>query len=295
MIETEVLIIGAGPAGIAAAIQLRRFDIETMLFEKDRSGGLVRSANLIENCLGFPQGITGTKFALLLAKHLKAQGISPVFTEVAEVRWNGNCFEVMTGKNIYTAPILIAAPGTKPLALPATVIHSGAEKYVFAEIIPLLQTAGKNIAIIGSGDAAFDYALNLAKNNIVTINIRGEKSKCLPLLAERSSACGNIRVRSEYQLLSAAEENRGLKLEWKHSNSIEVEKADYLLTAIGREPNLVTLKNLSPALRKDLQSRRRLFVIGDANNGLNRQAAIAAGDGINAAMTINRILKQPIQ
>ena len=54
MTHTKVLIIGAGPAGIATAIQLRRHDVDTVIYEQDEIGGLLRSACLVENYPGFP-------------------------------------------------------------------------------------------------------------------------------------------------------------------------------------------------------------------------------------------------
>ena len=55
----EVLIIGAGPAGLAAALQLRRRGVDFMFFERQRVGGLLNNANWVENYPGFPGGITG--------------------------------------------------------------------------------------------------------------------------------------------------------------------------------------------------------------------------------------------
>ncbi|MFC1726893.1 FAD-dependent oxidoreductase, partial [candidate division KSB1 bacterium] len=59
MEHKDVIIIGAGPAGIAAAIQLRRYNIEPVVFEKNEIGGLLRNAGRIENYPGFPEGVTG--------------------------------------------------------------------------------------------------------------------------------------------------------------------------------------------------------------------------------------------
>jgi len=67
----EVAILGAGPAGIAAAIYLKRAGFSPILFEKQQSGGLLRHAFLVENYPGFPHGITGTKLADLFTKHLQ--------------------------------------------------------------------------------------------------------------------------------------------------------------------------------------------------------------------------------
>ena len=56
MKNNDVIIIGAGPAGILAAVQLKRYNIESTLFEKSAVGGLLKNANLVENCPGFPDG-----------------------------------------------------------------------------------------------------------------------------------------------------------------------------------------------------------------------------------------------
>jgi len=63
--NTNVIIIGAGPAGIACAIQLKRYNINTIVLEKDKIGGLLKNANLVENYPGFPNGINGEKFVQL--------------------------------------------------------------------------------------------------------------------------------------------------------------------------------------------------------------------------------------
>ena len=59
MRTNDVIIIGAGPAGVAAAIQLKRSGLKPIVFEKDRIGGLLANANLVENYPGFPDGLSG--------------------------------------------------------------------------------------------------------------------------------------------------------------------------------------------------------------------------------------------
>ena len=64
-----VAVIGAGPAGFAAAIQLKRYGLETLVLERQRLGGLLHNANLVENYPGFPEGIPGSELVRLFEKH----------------------------------------------------------------------------------------------------------------------------------------------------------------------------------------------------------------------------------
>ena len=67
----ETMIIGAGPAGITAAIQLKRYSIPFILLEKERVGGLLWNANLVENYPGFPAGVRGPKLIGLIEKQME--------------------------------------------------------------------------------------------------------------------------------------------------------------------------------------------------------------------------------
>ena len=71
----DVVVVGAGPAGISASIQLKRSGIEPLLLEKDETGGLLLNANLVENYPGFPDGVSGEILAEIFSKHLKKVGV----------------------------------------------------------------------------------------------------------------------------------------------------------------------------------------------------------------------------
>src|SRR4030042_7192079 len=71
----DIIIIGAGPAGLAAAIQLKRYGIRPLLFERAVVGGLLRNANLVENYPGFPRGITGPGLVKLFARQAHKRGV----------------------------------------------------------------------------------------------------------------------------------------------------------------------------------------------------------------------------
>ncbi|MDP3185374.1 MAG: NAD(P)/FAD-dependent oxidoreductase, partial [Anaerolineales bacterium] len=180
MNKTETLIIGAGPAGIATAIQLKRFGLPPILLEKDRVGGLLRNANLVENYPGFPNGIPGPKLIALFEKQTRRVGAEVTFDEVTRLDYDGEVFLVDTTRNTFSAKYVIVATGTKPKPLPIK-IPAQVEGKVFSEVWPLAGVKNKRILVVGAGDAAFDYALNLAsRENTVTILNRSHETVCLP-------------------------------------------------------------------------------------------------------------------
>jgi len=187
---------------------------------------------------------------------------------------------------------VIIASGTIPIPLPSPQIPGSLTNRVFHEVHPLTQHKDRTIAIIGGGDAAFDYGLNLAWHNDVTILIRDNRAKCLSLLLERSEVIDRIRVHIHTVVESVDESGEGMVLRccrFDNGDTFQLQ-IDYLLIAIGRRPNLEFIDDGLRNRMNDLIDDSKLYMIGDVGNGLYRQASIAAGDGIKAAMKIFRSL-----
>ena len=286
----EIIIIGGGPGGITAAIQLKRYRLEPLLLERRELGGLLWNANLVENYPGFPNGVTGEKLIRLMRKQIERIGVNMAHEEVVKVDWEGECFKVTTQHATRTTDFLIIASGTKSKPLP-DVISPEARDRVFTEVWPLLGEEEKRIVIIGAGDAAFDYALNLSKKrNIVTILNRGETVKCLGLLFERASSEARIRYRAGIAVRQITVNETAASLQVRCE--AETVEADYVLFAIGRVPNRDFLSEEIRQREQELIEAGRLYFVGDVKNELHRQVAIAAGDGLRAAMQIfSRISK----
>ena len=286
----EVVIIGAGPAGIATAIQLKRYNIEPLLLEKEAVGGLLRNAHVVENYPGFPEGISGIALVELFKKQLKNAGVAVSFEAVLELDYRDGAFLIKTDSQEIVVITVVIATGTKPCKLINVKIADDIRSKIFYDIYSILDSKKKNIAIIGAGDAAFDYALNLARNNEVVIVNRSSHIKCLPLLWERSMKSDSISYLHDINVEAIEKKGSKALLTCFDTESQEKKEmsADYVIVAIGREPGL---DFLSDKLKKSLETLtkiNKLYMVGDVRNGLYRQTAIAVGDGIKAAMEIFR-------
>lgn len=293
MKKENVTIIGAGPAGVTAAIQFKRSGISPLIVEKEKVGGLVRNACRIENYPGFPGGIAGTQLASLLAMHLDGAGLDVLFEEVIRLDHDGRHFLVETAARRWISEIVILSSGTKPRPLPGLIIPRGAEQHIFYEIVPIRDCVGRKIAIVGAGDAAFDYALNLATNNNVVILNRSKEARCLPLLRERANESRRITVWDHATIQTITNVSpEGFYLQFLQHEKQASCHVNHLVIAIGREPQRDFLSEAISARSDELKRGKMLYEIGDVRNGAFRQVALAVGDGMRAAMSIREKLKR---
>ncbi len=296
--EVEVAIVGAGPAGIAAALQLARSGIEPLLLERERIGGLLLNANLVENYPGFPEGIPGEELARLFAQQLERVGVEVCYEEVLRLDHDGNAFLLETTKRRLTAEIAVLASGTKPKEFTDCAIPEEAKGRIFYEVYPLRGVRGERLAIVGAGDAAFDYALNLAsRGNEVHLLNRSSQVRCLPLLWERARSIPQIHYHESTAIIGISSSDKALFLELASSGSgtrgrrwtLEVDRAIF---AIGRVPRLDYLGEGLRGRLAQLQEEGSLYLVGDLCRGRYRQVAIAVGDGLEAAMRIHQKLRE---
>jgi thioredoxin reductase (NADPH) len=288
----EVLITGAGPAGLAAALQLQRRGVGFILFERGKVGGLLNNANLVENYPGFPGGIEGEKLVELFHRQVGQLGVEVTFEEVRCLDYAAGQFRAETQRTSYAAPFAIVATGTIGNLPEGIQIPPPLGERVLTEIMAIKQATGKRVAIIGAGDLAFDYALNLGRRNDVLILNRSSERKCLPLLWERVGKLPGVTYLEKIQLSEIkVGETGALSLQAISPAGGQTIACDYLVYAIGRRPNTSFLSESLWQSIAELERRGVLHRIGDVKNGIYRQAAIAVGDGILAAMQIIKALE----
>lgn len=285
----DVLIIGAGPAGLAAALQLRRYGIRPRLLEGSRPGGLLWNANRVENYPGFSGGISGPD--LVRAFLDQTEHIQITREPVLDLTWQDGVFYAKTSASVYPAKMAVIASGTKPCPLTGFTIPDTLCGQVVYEVAGLLDSAGAKMVIVGGGDAAFDYAINMsAKNSVIILN-RTDQVKCLPQLFAQAQACQNITYRPNTEIIRLESDPAGgMVVECSSPKKTIKLQADILIGAIGREPQL---DFVSPSLMEqsaDLEKMGILHFAGDVKNGMFRQTAIAVGDGIRAGMLIHQRL-----
>ncbi len=288
-----VVIIGAGPAGLAAAMQLKRQGIDPLVLERNRIGGLLLNANWVENYPGFVDGISGPELVSLFKDQADRLGVEIIEEEVLSVGFESKLFRIVTNKRKIKAQLLVAGSGTKPKEIAKDLMSEDVGKSLYYEVYPLIEEKNKDIVIIGAGDAAFDYALNLSGNNRVTILNRGSEVKALPLLLDRVLENKAIRYLIDIEI-SAITKTKSGKLNvliGGPSPDLMIE-CDFLLAAIGRVPEY---SFADPSIINGLENflkDQKLFLIGDLQNGSFRQTTIAVADGIRTAMKIAQILEK---
>ena len=277
----DVVIIGAGPAGVAAAIQLKRSGHRICVVESGEIGGLLHHAHCVENYPGMDAGLSGAMLAHQFEAHLKRLHIEIYLQSVLRLERSDEGLRVHTPSSVLASRYVLVATGTQPRKWCDFDLPSGVENRIFYDPREAAKIDG-NIVIIGGGDAAFDYALRLADAREVSI-IHRNAPRALPLLVRRVDAHRMIR---RYQGVTV----RSIETDAKELAVIGTEqtiRASAVLMAIGRAPDTRFLGSDAADWKKE----PRLFWAGDVVNGLYRQAAIAAGDGLRTAMIISKKLE----
>jgi len=237
----ESLVIGAGPAGIAAALQLSREKASCLLVDRrGKAGGLIENAWKVSNSPFFRAGTPGPEVAGALRNRLEAQKIEVVCMEVTSIRQAEDGLWMVEARDgtIVRARVVILATGT----VPKEISYEGLSRSFAYEIRDLDLDGARNAVVIGGGDAAFDGALNLADRGIaVQLVMRGDSARANPTLREEVAKHGRITVhtRASIEVVERLENGFSLRLAGPNAASIS---CDAILCCIGRCSSLETIE-----------------------------------------------------
>jgi thioredoxin reductase (NADPH) len=266
----DCIVIGGGPAGMIAAIQIKRAGLKIALFECGQLGGLLRNANRVENYLGLPDK-SGEELIHEFENHFFKHKIDLIQEEVISVEKSEDVFNVQTSDNMYASKTVIVATGTVPKKLGIEGEEALAGTKLFYDVADFSSVSGKDIVIVGSGDAAFDYALHLHRKGNNPIILMRHEPQCLPLLWERIEK-EKIPVFTN-TIPSLLKSNERIEV----ITDGETFETDFILVAVGRDPRYPPL----PAKGTD-----GLYFVGDVGSGRYRHIHIATGDAVRAAMDV---------
>ena len=287
----DLIIIGAGPAGISAAIYAKRGNLNVLVLEKQYPGGLINNSSVVENYPGFPS-ITGPELAALFKKHLEESNAQYKREEVIEVI-DGDVKTVITKKEEYQTKAVLLAVGRSPKKLGLEnedKFYGQGISYCSLCDAPLFK--GKNVAVYGGGNSAFEEGLYLAKfaDNVIILN-RGKELKADNVLQEQALKMGNIIVINECELTKI---NGSDHLESVEINNNETLNVDGLFIYIGYTPATSFLKNLDltdPQGYIEVNNKyetklRGIYAAGDIDKKGMCQIVTATAEGAIAAVDI---------
>ncbi|WP_258358872.1 thioredoxin-disulfide reductase [Moorella sulfitireducens (nom. illeg.)] len=298
----DLLIIGAGPAGLTAALYAARGGLDTVVLEMGVPGGQAGLTDRIENYPGFPEGISGMELAMKFAEQAGRFGARIETTTVQGVDLAGEIKKVYTGSGEFTARAVIIASGAhpRPLGVP------GEEEFRGRGVSYCATCDGaffrdKKVAVVGGGDSAVEEALFLTRfASTVTIIHRRDTLRATKVLQER--ARDNPKINFSWNTVvtkvKGKEKVESVELKDVISGVTGEEAFDGVFIFIGTEPNTGFLKG---ALALDdlgyIVTRENLatsipgvFAAGDVRAKDFRQVSTAVGDGAVAAMAAERYL-----
>jgi thioredoxin reductase (NADPH) len=195
--DFEVIIIGAGAAGLSAALFTTREKLKTLMIERSTFGGQIANAETIENYPGLTESIRGIDLAVNMLDQTKPYGLQTVFTEVEALHVDRRPFVVTTGMGSYTGKVVILACGSslQHLDVPGEAAFEGRGVSYCATCDGDL-FHNQEVGVIGGGDSAMDEALYLAElATKVTIVHRSDRLRATQVLQERAMAHPKITWR----------------------------------------------------------------------------------------------------
>ncbi|MCE5198985.1 MAG: FAD-dependent oxidoreductase [Armatimonadota bacterium] len=294
-IDYDLIILGAGPAGMTAGIYAARKQLDTLILTGDIGGQATWSAD-VENYLGYIY-ISGPELVRKFEEHLLKFPVDIEYTRAAKLSQINSGFRVDTEDGrVFTAKSVIVATGKSPRMLNVP----GEKEYVAKGVTycatcdgPLF--AGKNVAVVGGGNSGLDAAVQLMKICPKVYIIEAtERLRADAVLVDRVRASGNVDILTNTLVKSIHGNMLVDRITVENTSTGEVRdiSVEGVFVEVGLAPNTDFIKDLLPLneygeVAVDCAGRTPipgLYAAGDVTIDPEKQIIIAAGDGAKAAL-----------
>ncbi len=299
----SVVILGAGPAGLSAALYAARAELSPLVLTGMQLGGQAALTNVIENYPGFPDGVGGTEMGDLFQKQAEKFGARVEFDTVVSADFSERPFKIRTYNQEYLAKTVILATGASPvhLGVPGEKEFAGTgvsycgtcDGWFFKE---------KEVVVVGGGDSAVEEALFLTRYATrVTIIHRRNELRAGKILQSRAE--NNPRIHfvwdSVVKEIKGDQKVQSVLIENVKTKEITEMETDGVFVFIGHTPNNELYKGqIAMDERGYLKINKRMetsipgvFASGEAADGEFKQVVVSAGMGAAAAISATRYLE----
>jgi len=296
----DILIIGAGPAGLTAGIYAKRANLNVLVFEKYIPGGQIVNTNEVENYPGFEK-LSGYELADKMLNHFNAIGAELKYEEVLQIIDLGKIKKVITNKQEYETKTVIIATGTEPRKLDVENEEQLSGRGIsWCAICDGPMYKEKEVVVVGGGNSAVEEAIYLSSlASKVTVIQNLEDLTADKKAQDNLKSKENVEFKFNSQVNKFLVDEKGELIGVEISNKdkkIEVIKADGVFEYIGLIPITSFLKNLNItneygyviANEKMETKIKGIYAAGDSNFKQIRQIVTATADG---AIAVQNALK----
>ncbi|MCA2000767.1 MAG: thioredoxin-disulfide reductase [Chloroflexi bacterium] len=299
----KVLILGSGPAGLAAALYAARAELNPVVLTGMQLGGQAALTHTIENYPGFPEGVGGSQLGELFQAQAERFGAKVEFDMAHEVDFSQRPYTVKTDNGVYKAETLIISTGASSIRLgvPGEVEMTG-RGVSYCATCDGWFFKDKKVAVVGGGDSAFEEALFITRYaSSVTLIHRREEFRAGPLLQKRAKEHPkmNFILNTVVAEVAQGEKLTTLRLKNVKTGEESTFETDGLFIFIGHSPNTEMFKGklemndlgyikVNDKMETNIPG---VYAAGEAADPHFRQVITSAGMGAAAAIQAARFLE----